>query len=93
MVTRPPNRPHADPLLRYESACLHSEGLLRMARACGQSFSAWNAQGRGMCRAAQPARAAGGSEADPGAAPVAALPRSPLTIRMDVHRPGHILIE
>jgi hypothetical protein len=81
MVTRPPNRPHADPLLRYESACLHSEGLLRMARACGQSFSAWNAQGRGMCRAAQPARAAGGSEADPGAAR-SRPPRRPLTVHM-----------
>jgi hypothetical protein len=31
-------------------------------------FSAWNAQGRGMRRAAQPARAAGGSEADPATA-------------------------
>jgi hypothetical protein len=41
------------------------------------ALSAWNAQGRGMCRAAQPARAAGGSEADPGAAR-SRPPRRPL---------------
>ena len=68
MVTQRPIRPARGSAAAYESDCLHSEGLLRIAWTCGQSFSTWNAQGRGMCRAAQAARAAGGSEADPGAA-------------------------
>jgi hypothetical protein len=73
-VTQHPNRP-----ARGSASTVRLGGLVRAAgdRGC---FSAWNAQGRGMCRAAQPARAAGGSEAHPGAAR-SRPPRRPMMVQ------------
>jgi hypothetical protein len=56
---------------------LSSRGVF--GRAIEGSLSAWNAPGRGMCRAAQPARVSGRKRSGPRSSPVAAAATTPTT--------------
>jgi hypothetical protein len=67
-VTQRPKRPPADPLLRRDFSCLNLRVLSALLAKVGCLQAHGTRKVARMCRAAQPARGAGGSVADPGGA-------------------------